>query len=154
TDNGRRLRILLTEGSSLSARQTLYALAAARPIIDVCDPRPFLCLARYSRFVRRIHRCPSFATDPQGYLRFLMYRLRAERYDVLLPVHDQVFLVSRFREKLRARVGLAVPEFATLERLQSKAGFLRVLEELKLPHPPTDLVRSREELERSSTVPC
>jgi hypothetical protein len=153
-DTGRKLRILLTEGSSLSARQTLYALGPLRHVIDVCDPKPWLCLARYSRYTHTIHRCPPFATDPGGYLRLLLELLRSGRYDVVLPVHDQVFLLSRYRDELRRYAGLAVPEFAALERLQSKVRLVRVLDELKLPYPETVVVRSRKELEQPHPMPC
>jgi predicted ATP-grasp superfamily ATP-dependent carboligase len=151
---GRRLRILFTEGSSLSARQALYALGPTGAVIDVCDPRPWFCLARYSRYVRACHRCPPLGADPRGYLDFLIERLGAGRYDVLLPTHDQVFLVSRFRAALPARVRVPVPNFAALERLQGKAEFLRLLTELGLPHPPTAPVRTSGELARACSYPC
>jgi predicted ATP-grasp superfamily ATP-dependent carboligase len=150
----RRLRILLCEGSSLSARQTLYALGRTRAVLDVCDPRPLFCLARYSRYVRSCYRCPAFAADPAGYRDFLLARLRAERYDVLLPVHDEIFLVARFQDFFRRHVGLAVPAFEALERLQSKREFLHVLDELRLPHPPTTTVRTRSELRSACRFPC
>ncbi|MCS6851282.1 MAG: hypothetical protein NZ700_08960 [Gemmataceae bacterium] len=150
----RRLRILMTEGSSLSARQTLYMLGAARHIIDVCDPHPWRCLARWSRFVRRVYRCPPFADDPAGYLRFLHERLTTHRYDVLLPVHDQAYLLARCRERLGRLAGLAVPEFAAIVRLQSKAGMVRLFDELGLPHPPTRIVRTRSEAEQAIELPC
>lgn len=149
-----RVKILFTEGSSLSARQTLFALAGKGHVIDVCDPKPFRCLARYSRFVRRVHRCPSFATRPLEYLRFLVECLRRERYDVLLPVHDQVFLLSRFRQLLPRKVGLALPDFDAMRHLQSKAAFVRFLESLKLPYPPTTIVKTRGELQAVATFPC
>jgi hypothetical protein len=148
------MRILLTEGSSLSARQTISALGWAGHSLDVCDPRPLLCLGRYSRHVRRTLCCPSFTADPEGYLRFLKQRLLAERYDVLFPVHDQVYLLSRFRDRFGNLAGLAVPEFAALQRLQSKAEFLLVLEELKLAHPPTIVARTRLEAEKACAYPC
>jgi predicted ATP-grasp superfamily ATP-dependent carboligase len=147
------LKVLLSEGSSLSARQAISALGRTGARIEICDPDP-LCLGRFSRFVRKWHRCPRWNADPRGYLLFLADLLDAERYDVLLAVHDQAFLLARFRADLRSRVGLALPEFAALERLQSKAGFLRVLDELGLPHPPTNLVRTRDELETGATPPC
>jgi predicted ATP-grasp superfamily ATP-dependent carboligase len=87
-------------------------------------------------------------------LQFLLARLKAEHYDVLLPVHDQVFPLARFRNTLGRLAGLPVPDFATVERLQSKAAFLRVLEELRLPHPRTVLVRTRKELEQACICPC
>jgi predicted ATP-grasp superfamily ATP-dependent carboligase len=131
------LRILLAEGSSLSARHTLSALGPLGHAIDVCDARPALCLARFSRYTRRLFRCPPFAADPAGYLEFVLARMRADRYDVLFPTHDQAFLLSRFREDLRKLTGLAVPAFDAMCRMQSKADFVRVLSELALPYPAT-----------------
>src|SRR6516162_9314793 len=153
-DRARRLKILLTEGSSLSARETLYALGPGRQVIDVCDPRPFRCLARYSRFVRRCYRCPRFADDPMGYFRFLEARLRAERYDVLLPTHDQAFLLARCASQFRGQVGLAVPEFTAMMRVQSKAALLNLLDELDLPHPATEIAHTRADLDRAVKLPC
>src|SRR5207302_1501443 len=96
----------------------------------------------------------SFTADPAGYLQFLIERLDAEPYDVLLPVHDQVFLLARFRDRFGERVGLAVPTFEAVEQLQSKASFLRILDELGLPHPPTVLVQGHQELAKAATYPC
>ncbi len=147
------LKILLSEGASLSARQAISALGPSGARIEVCDPDP-LCLGRFSRFVRAWHRCPRWNVDPVSYLQFLADRLTSERYDVLLAVHDQAFLLARFRDDLGRLVGLALPDFAAMERLQSKAEFLRVLDELDLPHPPTVLVRTRRELEAAGKPPC
>ncbi len=150
---GPRLKILLSEGSSLSARHTVSALGPAGHVLDVLDPQPF-CLARFSRHVRAWHRCPPFARDPAGYRDFLERRLRAGRYDALLPTHDQVYLLARFRERLGRQVGLAVPPFAALERVQSKAGFARLLMELGLGCPATEFLRGRAALERWADYPC
>jgi predicted ATP-grasp superfamily ATP-dependent carboligase len=144
--NGRRLRILFTEGASLSARQTLYPLGG-RYDIDVMDPDP-LCQCRFSSFVGRFIRSPSFARQPAEFLRFLDRLVREQKYDVVLPTHEQAYLFSRFRNALRPRTGLAVPEFRALERLQNKAEFSRLLRELNLPQPETAIVRDRRELSR------
>jgi predicted ATP-grasp superfamily ATP-dependent carboligase len=149
-----RCRVLLSEGSSLSARQTLYALGRLGYQIDAVDPQPLFCFARYSRYVGAVHRCPPFTRDPVGYVNLLLELFRSQRYDVLLPTHDQVFLLSRVRDLLCDKIALPAPEFAAMERLQSKAGFLRLLKELNLPHPPTMLVRTRAELEAAATTPC
>ncbi len=47
-----------------------------------------------SRFVRRYYRCPAVGTDPLGYLEFMLQHLTRERYDVLLPVHEQQVRLS------------------------------------------------------------
>ena len=148
---GGRLRILFTEGASLSARQTLYPLGG-RYEIDVMDPDP-LCQCRFSSFVRRFIRSPSFSKQPAEFLRFLDQLIRKRHYDVVLPTHEQVYLLSRFRDSLSRRVGLAMPPFASLERMQNKASFGRLLTELGLPQPETVVVRSRSDLARHWNYP-
>jgi len=73
---------------------------------------------------------------------------------VLFPVHDQVYLLARVQDAFVDKVGLPVPDFAAVERLQSKAEFVRLLVELNLPHPPTVLVRTRAQLEQAINFPC
>ena len=148
------LRILLTEGSSLSARHTLSALGPLGQTLDVCDARPALCLARFSRYSGRLFHCPPLATDPAGYLEFVLARLRADRYDVLFPCHDQAFLLSRFREDLGKVTGLAVPAFDAMRRMQSKAEFVRVLSELSLPFPESVLCCSSADIPAGVSFPA
>jgi len=147
-----RLKILLSEGSSNSARQTLYGLGRDC-VVDIADPSPW-CQCRFSRLVRRWHRCPIMAEDPRGYMEFVADLLGREQYDVLFPTHDQVYVFSKFRDVLSRHVGLALPEFEAMRRLQSKAEFARLLEELALPAPPTHVVRSEEELRSLACFPC
>ena len=142
------IRILLSEGSSLSARQAISALGPQGYSIDICDPDA-LCLGRLSRYVRKWYRCPPSGNDPQGYLTFLLNLLQQERYDVLLPVQEQVFLFAKVQDQLLAHTRLAVPDFKTIEHLQSKIAFTRVLNELALPYPPTTIVYTQPELEKA-----
>lgn len=147
-----RMKILLPEGSSMSARDIVFALGREHTI-DVLDPSP-VCQLRFSSLVRRWYRCPSYSREPQAYLAYLLQRLRAETYDVLLPTHEQTYLLSRFHDQIRPYVGLAVPEFEAVEQLQSKAAFARLLERLEIPAPPTRIVSSREALEQHAEFPC
>lgn len=136
----------------MSARDIVFALGRNH-VIDVLDPSP-VCQLRFSSLVRRWYRCPSYSRDPQAYLNFLLERLQTEKYDVLLPTHEQTYLLSRFREVIRQYVGLAVPDFETLEQMQSKATFARLLDRLEIPSPPTKIVVTRQELEQHTDFPC
>lgn len=147
-----RPKVLLTEGSSLSARHTLFSLGRQH-VIDVVDPKIFV-LGRASWFVRKWFLCPSFFDESVEYLQFIAQKIAEHKYDVLLPTHDQVFLLARFRDEFSPHVGLALPDFTTIERLQSKAEFTRLLDELDLPQPATQIVRTREQLERPWEFPC
>ena len=146
------LKILLVEGSSVQAREVLYALGP-RHQIDIIDADPF-CQARWSKFVHRWYRCPSYTRQPQEYLSFLLRRLDEGEYDVLFPTHEHVYLLSRFRDKLQGHVAFAIPDFDALHRVQSKAAFSRVLDELGLPQPDTQIASTREELDEYGNFPC
>ena len=43
------------------------------------------------------------------------------------------------RERLSDEVGLALPDFASYRTAHSKAGFSRLLDQLGLPQPPTNI---------------
>jgi len=149
----RPLRILLSEGSSLSARQTITALSRCGYILDVCDPNP-LCISRFSRFVRHYYRCPAVGTDPIDYLEFVLNQLTREHYDVLLPVHEQSFLFSKMRNGLPTGVKVALANFDAFLQVQGKVAFARLMDQLSLPQPLTHIISTRDELETIDRFPC
>jgi predicted ATP-grasp superfamily ATP-dependent carboligase len=146
------LRVLVSEGSSTSAREAITILGLAGHLVEICDPSPW-CLARFSRFVRKFHRCPGLRVDPAGYLAFVEELLRARHFDVLLPAHEQGFLFARVRERLVDQVGLALPGFESYRIAHSKAGFSRLIDELGLPQPGTQIVKSENELRAAVRFP-
>src|SRR4051812_9419242 len=147
------LRVLLSEGSSTSAREAITILGLHGHLVEVCDPSP-VCLARFSRFVCKLHRCPGLRDDPAGYLAFIERLLTERKFDVLLPIHEQGFLFARARQRLEAHVGLALPGFENYRAAHSKARFSCLLDELALPQPPTRIVTSAKELREAVHFPC
>ena len=147
------LRVLVSEGSSTSAREAVTILGLCGHIVEVCDPDPY-CLARFSRFVQKFHRCPGLRDDPAGFLRFVEQQLAARHFDVLLPTHEQGFLFARVRQRLEKQVGLALPDFESYRIAHSKAGFSRLLDRLELPQPATEIVQSEDGLRGAVRFPC
>ena len=121
-DSAKPLRVLVSEGSSTSAREAITILGLAGHTIEVCDPSPW-CLSRFSRLVAKFHRCPGLRDDPAGYLAFIEQRLTEEKFDVLLPTHEQGFLFARAKPRIEGRAGFALPGFANYRTAHSKAGF-------------------------------
>jgi predicted ATP-grasp superfamily ATP-dependent carboligase len=147
------LRVLVSEGSSTSGREAVTILGLSGHHVEVCDPSPW-CMARFSRFASKFHRCPPLRDDPAGYLAFIERLLASGRFDVLLPTHEQGFLFARVQERLRDKVALASPSFASYRAAHSKAGFSRLLAELGLPQPVTSIVTSESALRAALRFPA
>jgi predicted ATP-grasp superfamily ATP-dependent carboligase len=147
-----RPKILLSEGSSLSARETITALGLAGHRVELVSAEA-LCLGRFSRFVSRVHRAPASGADPDGYLATVLETVRNGSIDALLPVHEQAYLFAAARHRLPADLGIALSEFASFEQVQSKAGLAELLTRLQVPQPTTTLVRSAEEFARPRPYP-
>src|SRR3954464_11326983 len=71
------LRVLVSAGNSTSSREPITILGLSGHLNEVCDPSPY-CFARFSRFVRRFHRCPGLRDDPAGFLGFVEKLLAAQ----------------------------------------------------------------------------
>ena len=153
TDPARPLRILIPEGSSTSAREAITILGLAGHHVEVCDPSPW-CLARYSRFVRKFHRCPGLRTDPLGFLAFVESLVASGRFDVLLPTHEQGLLFAKAQDRLNGRIAVALPSFENYRTAHSKAGFSRLLARLDLPQPPTRILKSQSEPRGATRFPA
>ena len=152
-DPAKPLLVLVTEGSSTSAREAITILGLSGHHVEVCDPTPW-CMARFSRFVRKFHRCPGLRDDPAGFLVDVEKLLARTRFDVLLPTHEQGFLFARARSRLEGRTGFALPSFESYRTAHSKAGFSRLLDRLNLPQPPTRIVTSAQAMRDAIRFPA
>jgi len=146
------LRVLLSEGSSTSAREVITVLGLSGHHVEVCDPSSW-ALARFSRFVKKFHRCPPLRDDPDRYLAFVERLLASHEFDVLLPTHEQGFLFARVQKRLTPGIGLALPSFESYRTAHSKAGFSRLLSTMKLPQPATRIVTSERALREAVRFP-
>ena len=135
------MKILFSEGSSLSAREFLNVLGPRGHWIEVLDPSPG-CICRFSRWTRKIHPCPPSGKDPLSYLATVNRLLADGSYDVLLPTHEQAWLFSVAGEKLNKNAGIAVAPPDSFARVQSKIAFAQLLDETGLPQPEWEIVDS------------
>ena len=148
------LRVLLSEGTSTSAREAITILGLAGHIVEVCDPSP-VCLGRFSRFVGKFHRCPGLARRSG---RFPGIRREAAGGAVIrcaaADSRTGIFVRAGAGSGSKRRVGLALPDFESYRTAHSKAGFSRLLDELGLPQPATRIVKSASELRDAIRFPC
>ena len=118
-----RERVLLSEGSSLTARETMTILGSRGIGVDVASASHWP-LASFSTWCRGVRRVPSAGRDPVGYLRAIDALLASGRYRALLATHEQAWLLAAGREHLPHVSGrLAVAEVSAFEQVQSKIAF-------------------------------
>jgi len=139
------LKILFSEGSSLTAREFLSVLGPAGHRIEVVDPNP-ACICRFSHWTRRVHRTPAPGLDPIGYIEAVNALLSEGVFDVLLPTHGQAWLFAAGRSLLEPGAPVAVASAQAFSRVESKIEFARLLDDTDLPQPKWGLVDSADEL--------
>jgi ATP-grasp domain len=145
--------VLLSDGAGLTARQSATLLSQAGHRVEALSPDP-LCLCRLTRHVRKVHLVPGLGADPFGWLEGALEVAGRRHADILLPVQEQVAVMSLARERI-ARAGLltTVPDFAALTQVQDKVAAFRTLGRLGVPQPRASVVTSREALESTDELP-
>jgi hypothetical protein len=130
------MRVLLTDGSGLTARQVAGRLAGAGHTVDALAPDP-LCLCRFTRHVRRIRPVPPFGADPMAWLDAALAAYDDGHFDLLFPTQEQAAVLAAVPDRLRtAGVSTVVPPFGALASVQDKASALRTLAAMGIPQPP------------------
>jgi hypothetical protein len=147
------MRILLSDGAGLTSRQCATVLSRAGHRVEALSPDP-ICLCRFTRHVRAVHRVPALGTSPFGWLTAALDIAARRGAEVLLPVQEQVAVMSLARERITA-AGLltAVPDFGALAQVQDKVAAFETLTRLGLPQPRGFIATSRAELESVTELP-
>jgi hypothetical protein len=147
------MRILLSDGAGLTARQCATVLARGGHRVEALSPAPW-CLCRFTGQVRAVHRVPALGADPFGWLDAALGVAARTGADVLLPVQEQVTVMSLARERITGTgLATAVPDFGALVQVQDKVSAFRTLDRLGVPQPPSTVVTSADELLAAATLP-
>jgi glutathione synthase/RimK-type ligase-like ATP-grasp enzyme len=144
------MRIILSEGSGLTSRQTARRLGELGHEVELLSSSN-LCLSRFTRHVRAVHPVPKFGSDPFGWLRAAIEIVKTRRADLLFPTQEQVTILSAQEKHLT--VPTIVPPFASLQRMQDKISAYRTLVEIGAPQPQTVEIVDSADFERVVDFP-
>jgi biotin carboxylase len=134
------VRILLTEGAGLTSRQVATRLDQLGHEVSAAVSDP-VCLARFTRHVRTLHRVPDFGRQPLDWLDQVLETAARAGIDVIFPTQEQVTVLSHQLPRLtEAGLATAVPPFAALVQVQDKVSALRTLERVGVTQPRTVVV--------------
>ena len=145
----RIVRVLLTDGSGLTARQVATELSQSGHQVEVVTPDP-LALTRFTRHVAGVHKVPPYGLDPFAWLEAALGVYRDGGFDVLFPTQEQVAVLAAARPP----VVTAVPAFEALARVQDKISAHATLASIGLPQPRSLPVRSAADLEGWDNFPA
>jgi ATP-grasp domain len=142
--------VMLSDGAGLTSRQCATLLSRDGHRVEALSPSG-LCLCRMTRHVRRVHRVPAIGRDPFGWLDAALDIATRQHADLLLPVQEQVAVMSLARDRIEA-AGLrtAVPDFSALALVQDKVSAHRTMSRLGVPQPPTVAATTASELEAAA----
>lgn len=126
------MRILLSEGSGLTSRQTAQRLGELGHDVELVSSSA-LCLSRFTRHVRAVHPISNFGIDPLGWLDAVIKIGKRRRVDLIFPTQEQVTILSA--QAMRLPFATIVPPFAALRRMQDKISAYRTLAKIGVPQP-------------------
>lgn len=147
------MKVLLSDGSGLTARQVAGRLSDSGHHVEVLSPDR-LCLCRLTRHVRRVHLVPSYGADPLGWLDAALAVYRRGGFDLLFPTQEQVAVLSHSAARLAdAGIPTAVPPFEALRAVQDKVSASATLAALGIPQPETAFIGSADDLRAWRSLP-
>jgi predicted ATP-grasp superfamily ATP-dependent carboligase len=148
------MRILMTEGAGLTSRQVATRLDHLGHDVSAAVSDP-LCLARFTRHVRTLHRVPNFGQAPLVWFDHLLDVATRSHADLIFPTQEQVTVLShQLPRLLGAGLVTAVPPFASLVQVQDKLSALHTLARLDVPQPRTVVVQHPSETAGWSSFPA
>jgi len=140
-------RVLITSGDARTCLAAVRSLGRSGIEVKVADEQR-MPLAGFSRYCRGVVRYPSPRRDPERFLVFLRSHLRKERYEVVLPVEQDIFyLFSKHRDELGCLTKIPVAKFSALQTAYDKALTFKAAAALGIPAPTTYFVESPAEVE-------
>jgi predicted ATP-grasp superfamily ATP-dependent carboligase len=146
-----RGRAIVTYSRSWQALAAIRSLGRHGVDVVACD-EVLVTPGSLSRYAVDRFEYPSPTTDPQGFIETLseaVDRFRPldprEPY-VLLPIHDESYLLARERARFEGRIALALSPAEAFERLQHKRRLVELARQLGVPHPKTLTPASAEEV--------
>jgi hypothetical protein len=147
------MKILLSDGSGLTARQVAGRLSESGHGVEVLSPE-WLCLCRLTRHVRRVHGVPSYGADPFRWLDAALAVYLRGGFDLLFPTQEQVAVLSHAAGRLAdAGIRTAVPSFEALRAVQDKVSASATLGALGIPQPATAFIGSADDLRAWPSLP-
>jgi predicted ATP-grasp superfamily ATP-dependent carboligase len=152
-DPDRPGRAIVTYSRSWQALSAIRSLGR-RGVEVIAADEVLITPGSLSRYAVERFEYPSPSTDPEGFLDAVSdavdrYRpLDPEEPYVLMPIHNEGYVLARERQRFEGRIALPLAPAKTFERVQHKRRLIELAEEVGIAHPKTWTPESLDELEQ------
>lgn len=137
------MKVLLTDGSHKNTLAIMRYLGKLNFKIDILHHKK--SAPAYSKFCNQLIICPN-VNDEIAYFDFVLYLVKNNSYDILIPVGVKpVEIFSKRLELLKQFVKIEIPEYNILKVALDKKLTFQFAEENNIPHPKTIYPNNIEE---------
>jgi len=137
---------LVTFGRNRMAYTALKSLSRRGIKVVAGDSfSPSMCF--YSRYCHGRFVYPSPYLYPERFIETLARKAREFGCRVLMPMHEEGFIIARYRDRLTPVLKVPLPDYDQIMTLHSKDRFYALAQQLGIPIPKTYHVGQIEELE-------
>jgi ATP-grasp domain-containing protein len=139
------MNVLVTSSRMPFALDEIRKLGRAGHVVYAADTF-YSAPGSHSRYVAEHFELTPPERDPHRYVFEVDAIARARDIALIIPCFEEVFYLSRHRERLPQRTQLFAADFALLARLHQKATFRALADELDIATPTTVVVTDTREL--------
>ena len=130
------MNILITNANSRMALCLARSIANRRHRVVVADYIP-RSLTFFSRYVSEKFLYPSPYSAPEAFLEKIKKKVRQYDIDVLIPVHEETFLISKYVTDLKKITNIPCPEYEAILSVHNKDRLYFLLKGLGILTPKT-----------------
>lgn len=140
-------KILITFARSFLTLELARQLNAAGHQVYVADSMDFN-VSQFSNAVQKSFRVPSPRFDPKGYIDALANIVHSYGIDLLIPIYEEIFYLSKMHHCFPATCELFFSHFDLYDELHNKWSFQNKLKSLGIETLDAKLLSSKEDLKK------
>jgi predicted ATP-grasp superfamily ATP-dependent carboligase len=96
----------------------------------------------YSRYSRGHFLYPSPFTHQEQFIRSILENVDRLKAEVVVPVHEETFLMAKFKDELSRHVKVVLPDYKQILAVHNKDKWINIAQELNVPSPKTYLIEA------------
>ncbi len=101
-----------------------------------------LSMGLYSKYIKKRYFYPDISADSKGFIDKIIEIVEENEIDYLIPVFEETYVLSYYKEALKDKVKILVPDFKSINKLHDKYSLSELAKELEIPSPKTCLLEN------------